>query len=64
MRESIFKAVQECLHCDEPFPKSYLMWHAQRALKRPDGMAMLTCKKCRCWTPVKFNSQAALPESA
>jgi hypothetical protein len=53
--KTIFRAVVDCHHCDAPFPKSYLRWHAARALKRPDRMAMLTCKKCGCWTPVQFD---------
>jgi len=51
----IFRPVADCHHCDAPLPKSYLRWHAARALRRPDRMAMLTCKKCGCWTPVRFD---------
>ena len=55
--KSIFRAVADCHHCDAPFPKSYLRWHAARALRRSDRMAMLTCKKCGCWTPVQFDAK-------
>lgn len=42
----------ECLHCDERFPESYVRWHFYR--RRPDGTAVLTCRACGCWTPVRF----------
>lgn len=54
---TIFRNVTCCHHCDEPFPPSYIRWHAARALRRSDRMAVLTCKKCCCWTPVQFSQQ-------
>jgi hypothetical protein len=53
--KTIFRNVTACHHCDKEFPESYIRWHAARAHKREDRMAVLTCKKCFCWTPVQFN---------
>lgn len=50
-----------CIHCDSRFKKAYLLWHFARRKpsERCQGESVLTCRKCGCMTPVRWQ----FPES-
>ena len=45
----------ECVHCDTPFPRTYLRWHQVRA--EVGETSLLRCKHCGLWTRVLWVSE-------
>lgn len=50
------KIDMRCIHCNAKFAQSYLRWHFARRQpsEKCHGSSTLTCRKCGCWTPVRW----------